>query len=130
MQGRQRLLVARVGLQPHGRAHGIHVVVDGREGGRLVAVEIVEVEGLFGRIVGGVVELVAAHAHLDRGLAHVLVAVLEDGAEARAQIVVVVLAHEVADEVGAVLAGHFQLLLGAAELVLEGVQDDQTMVLG
>jgi hypothetical protein len=94
VEQRQRLLVLRVGLQPHSRPQGVQIVVERRHHRRVVPVEIVEVEHLLGRVVGGVVEVVVADAHLDVGLAHVLVAVLEQGSEARRQIVVVVLAHQ------------------------------------
>jgi hypothetical protein len=128
VQKRQSLLVARVGLQPQRGPQHIHVVVDGRAHRRLVAIEVVQIEYPFGCVVGGVVELVAAHPNLDVGLAQVLVAVLQQGTEARDHVVVVVFAHQVADEVRPVLARQAQLGLRTLKLALERVQQDQPMI--
>ena len=128
MQGGQGLLVARVGLQPQGGPQHIHVVVDGRAHRRLVAVEVVQIERLLGGVVGGVVELVAAHPHLHVGLAQMLVAVFQQGAEARDQIVIIVFAHQVADEVRPVLAGQAQLVLRTLKLALERMQQSPPVI--
>ena len=59
-----------------------------------------------------------------------LVVVFEQGPEARGQVIVVVFAHQVADEVGAVFSRKAQTLLGARKLGLEGAENDQARVLG
>ena len=56
VQQRQRPLVLHVGLQPQRGPQGVDVVVQRRRHRRLVAIEVVDVEHLVGRVVGGVVE--------------------------------------------------------------------------
>ena len=130
VQQSQCLLVAGVGLQPQGGAQGIHVVVHGNAHRRLVAIEVVQVEQLLRGVVGGVVELVAAHPDFHVGLANMLIAVLQQGPETRGQVVVVVVAHEIADEIRPFLAGESQLLLGPVEFGFERVEQDQPRVGG